>query len=104
MFTSGILNRFVRERVEGTDRRRVMMDVSVEWAPGSSGAAVLDEFGNAIGQVNAISTHDELLEPDAPDAPPRSVTYMVMHHAVRAADLLALLPLPMPTGATGRER
>jgi hypothetical protein len=104
VFTSGILNRFVRERVEGTDRRRVMMDVSVEWAPGSSGAAVLDEFGNAIGQVNAVSTHDELLEPAAPAAPPRSVTYMVMHHAARAADLLALLPLPKQSGATGRER
>ncbi|MGE0142358.1 MAG: serine protease [Planctomycetota bacterium] len=104
VFTSGILNRFARARVEGTDRRRVTMDVSVEWAPGSSGAAILDEFGNAIGQVNAISTHDEIIEPDDPDAPLRPVTYMVMHHAARAADVLALLPPPKRAGDATRQR
>ena len=32
--------------------------VSSRWAPGSSGSAVLDAFGNAIGHVATISTMD----------------------------------------------
>ena len=31
------------------------VNVSTDWAPGSSGAAVLDEYGNAIGHVSRIS-------------------------------------------------
>jgi hypothetical protein len=29
--------------------------VSTDWAPGSSGAAVLDEYGNAIGHVSLVA-------------------------------------------------
>lgn len=39
--------------VEGV--RRLVMSVSSEWAPGSSGCAVLDACGNAIGQVSTIN-------------------------------------------------
>lgn len=39
--------------VEGI--RHLQMNVSTDWAPGSSGGAVLDECGNAIGHVSTIS-------------------------------------------------
>lgn len=61
-FADGIVNRFYR--APPPERRRnplapdspllLRMNVSTDWAPGSSGAAVLDEFGNAIGHVSAI--------------------------------------------------
>lgn len=112
-FSEGIVNRFVREAIEGKPTHRVMIDVGAAWAPGSSGAAVLDERGNAIGHVATISTHDEEAEevvddPPAaakdgkegkdgkpPAAPPtRWVTYMALHQAARAHDVLALMRQP----------
>jgi hypothetical protein len=33
---------------------RLRLNVSTDWAPGSSGAAVLDACGNAIGHVTSI--------------------------------------------------
>lgn len=60
-FTTGILNRFFwldgkrstnAANIEGA--RNLRIHVSADWAPGSSGAAVLDACGNAIGHVSAI--------------------------------------------------
>ena len=60
-FTSGILNRFFwldgrkstdPSAIEGA--RNLRIHVSADWAPGSSGAAVLDVCGNAVGHVSAI--------------------------------------------------
>lgn len=109
-FSAGIVNRFVREPIEDTNTHRVVVDVGADWAPGSSGAAVLDERGNAIGHAATISTHDEETEEpvevppteaakgDAAKPPPapraRSVTYMALHQAVRAHDVLALVRPP----------
>jgi S1-C subfamily serine protease len=119
-FSDGIVNRFASEPVEGKATRRVVVDVSTDWAPGSSGAAVIDECGNVIGHVSTISTHDDFDdEPDAgaapspvePDVPPGRSTLMAMHHATRAHDVLALVRTPPPavpvprrdsTGSGGR--
>lgn len=61
-FSDGIVNRFYRVPPPERNRNPVAADalallrlnVSTDWAPGSSGAAVLDECGNAIGHVSAI--------------------------------------------------
>lgn len=60
-FSSGIVNRFLVNRdkgakpVEGVPPSDLRMNVSTDWAPGSSGAALLDGFGNVIGHVATIS-------------------------------------------------
>lgn len=91
-FSAGVVNRFAREVAEDGVSRRVVMNVSTDWAPGSSGAAVLDERGNAIGHVSTISTLDD----DAESEP--MGTFMVLRRAVRAADVLALIEKPAPAG------
>jgi hypothetical protein len=64
-FTTGIVNRFFWQRANrgaaGTldELKSLRMNVSTDWAPGSSGAAVLDECGNAIGHVATISPLSE---------------------------------------------
>ncbi len=52
-FSEGIINRFYYHRRENADVPR--MEVSTDWAPGSSGSAVVDRFGNAVGVVSSIS-------------------------------------------------
>jgi hypothetical protein len=60
-FTTGIVNRFYRKRAakgaaDSLDElKSLRMNVSTDWAPGSSGAAVLDECGNVTGHVATIS-------------------------------------------------
>jgi len=60
-FSSGMLNRFFwldghksmdAASLEGA--RNLRIHVSADWAPGSSGAAVLDACGNAVGHVSVI--------------------------------------------------
>ena len=61
-FSSGVVNRFYRVPAPQRRRRPILpdspsllrMNVGTDWAPGSSGAAVLDQCGNAIGHVAAI--------------------------------------------------
>lgn len=85
-FSTGIVNRFAREKAEDGVTPRVVMNVSTDWAPGSSGAAVLDDRGNAIGHVSTISTLDD----DPAEEEPMG-TFMVLRRAVRAHDVLALI-------------
>lgn len=88
-FSKGIVNRFYQTN---KDSARVRMNVSTDWAPGSSGSAVLDSFGNAIGHVSEISAQGSR-KTSAKDATPAmpGETYIVFHDAVRAADVLALI-------------
>jgi S1-C subfamily serine protease len=64
-FDEGIVNRFFRlpppegRHVPEDAPALVRMHVSVDWAPGSSGAATLDRYGNAIGIVSAVQTLSE---------------------------------------------
>lgn len=72
-FTTGILNRFFwldgkrahdAAVIEGA--RNLRIHVSTDWAPGSSGAAILDACGNSIGHVAVI---EPLVSEDEPPPP-----------------------------------
>lgn len=122
VFTSGIVNRFMQRpflrREELTPEQKtspdqvpvpVFIQVSTDWAPGSSGSAVLDQCGNAIGHVSEVQTElddsgDDLL-PIAPEAQasepetkkePEDIaqipgTVIVFHDAIAASNVLALI-------------
>ncbi len=62
-FSAGMINRFFWRRgarpgnpTNLRGARNLRMHVSTDWAPGSSGAPVLDSFGNAVGHVAVISS------------------------------------------------
>ncbi|MCU0786436.1 MAG: serine protease [Verrucomicrobia bacterium] len=88
-FSKGMVNRFfeLRRRGKGTPR----MDVSTDWAPGSSGAAVLDECGNAIGHVSEISTPGGRSRAGTNRTAAASSPMITFHYAARAADVIALV-------------
>lgn len=105
-FTSGILNRFFwldgrksndPASIEGA--RNLRIHVSTDWAPGSSGAAVLDVCGNAVGHVSVIDpvVSDDPLPPDekpgkdgkksrkkSPPPPADRSVLIILHEAVSA--------------------
>jgi S1-C subfamily serine protease len=89
-FTQGIVNRFFRHQGPDEDAP-IRMNVSTDWAPGSSGAAVIDACGNAIGHVSRISARGSNNIHDADEADEPTETLIVFHSAVRAADVLALV-------------
>lgn len=97
-FSDGIVNRFLqRPRGSGTNTfTATRLNVTTDWAPGSSGSAVLDEFGNAIGHVTTITTLPHLTsmsgEAGKGKAPER--TLITLHEAVSAKDVLALIQKP----------
>ncbi|MFM2171930.1 MAG: hypothetical protein RI957_2159 [Verrucomicrobiota bacterium] len=62
-FSDGIINRFFwNQKYEGGDKekldvaRHLRVNFSTDWAPGSSGSAVLDQCGNVLGHVSQISS------------------------------------------------
>ena len=87
-FSKGMVNRFfeLRRRGKGTAR----IDVSTDWAPGSSGAAVVDECGNAIGHVSEISTPGGRSR-GGTNRTSSSSSPITFHYASRAADVLSLV-------------
>lgn len=99
VFSTGIVHRFVQASpLDGGGERVVVVEVGADWAPGSSGSAVLDECGNAIGHVASIKAQleepEDAGEPAAAGdvAPPVPLaTYLVQHAATRAADVLRLI-------------
>ncbi len=99
-FSDGIVSRFLSPRParNGTNATAAAraekepatrLDVTTDWAPGSSGAAVLDDCGNAIGHVTAISTLSDHAArgSKAPEGP----TLITLHEAVSAKDVLSLI-------------
>lgn len=73
-YSEGIVNRFVQRNVighrkkgRGKDKEKseapMWLEASTDWAPGSSGSAVLDPFGNIVGHVSEIESVPE----DQPD-------------------------------------
>jgi len=61
-FSDGIVNRFYwNGKYQGGEfdkldaSRHLRVNFSTDWAPGSSGSAVVDQAGNAIGHVSEIS-------------------------------------------------
>lgn len=94
-FSSGIVNRLVDRNTGGSSGQRI--NVSTDWAPGSSGAAVLDVAGNVIGHVATIRalfgkapTHPPDSKPGAPAGAPAPA--MNLHEAIPAKLVLALIP------------
>ncbi len=116
-FSAGLVNRYYwldprgakdPRTVEGA--RNLRLNVSADWAPGSSGAAILDACGNAIGHVAKISSLSDgraggrdpsgAAEGDDKRAARRTgvpATLMVLHEAIpaRAVKLLSA-PLAAP--------
>jgi S1-C subfamily serine protease len=98
-FTHGIVNRFYQfpgrrpfsappEAAYAPTR----LNVSTDWAPGSSGSAVLDECGNAIGHVSTISAVEDEESPSDSSKPQLpGPTMIVFHEAVSARDVLRLI-------------
>jgi thiol-disulfide isomerase/thioredoxin len=106
-FSNGIVNRFYWNRkpaddAEGMDQvKHLRLNVSTDWAPGSSGAAVLDYYGNAVGHVSRIRplTLNRTAPGDEPpeDQPSRErtrpsqgPTVMILHEAIPARGVMAL--------------
>ena len=66
MFTAGMLSRFFINREPATDGDKppakarlapsLYINVTAEYSPGSSGAPVVDECGNVVGQVESITS------------------------------------------------
>jgi hypothetical protein len=93
-FTQGIVNRFYQDwdDVKHTSRSSIRMNVSTDWAPGSSGSAVLDRFGNAVGHVAKISAKGIELSSDSSSVTNHTEqTVIVYHEATCAAEVMALV-------------
>lgn len=110
-FSSGMINRFFwlpgknggdPKSIDGA--RSLRVNVSTDWAPGSSGSPVLDQFGNVIGHVaviHSLSSNNrgpgpgqntaQEGEPPRSRAPRSSPTVIILHDAVpaRGVKLLA---------------
>ena len=106
-FSHGIVNRFYqfpgRRPVSAPASAAfapLRLNVSTDWAPGSSGSAVLDQFGNAIGHVSTIALSGE--EETAADQTESTLAgpfamMIIFHEAVSARDVLFLTqPKPSP--------
>jgi hypothetical protein len=70
------------------------LNVSTDWAPGSSGSAVLDECGNVIGHVANISTPRAETPARTEDAKVPKPAPIVFQEAVTARDVLRLIRTP----------
>lgn len=109
-YSEGIVSRFVKRPFmtkkeagklpEGVEvPRPVWLETTTDWAPGSSGSALIDQFGNAVGHVSEIQT---LLEDPLPARKRKSEatviqqlgTQIVFHQAIGAAEILALVKKP----------
>jgi hypothetical protein len=100
-FSAGMVNRFTKDPdAKSADPRWQRMNVSTDWAPGSSGSAVLDVFGNAIGHVGSITSING--DRKGNEAAPH---YMAVHwatpavHVLRLADPARFTIVPTPTAS-----
>jgi Trypsin-like peptidase domain len=100
-FSAGIVNRFYqRPASRGAGARSsagvapMRINVSTDWAPGSSGSAVLDDCGNVIGHVAVISAVPDETAPKGQAASAERPAAIVFHEAVSARDVLRLIRPP----------
>ena len=96
-FSQGMVNRFYwNNEKRGDDPNSIKalaalkLNVSSRWAPGSSGSAVLDTFGNAIGHVATISTMDNRGSRKDNE---KGRTLITLHSATPARAMMALARL-----------
>ncbi len=87
-FSAGIVNRFygINDSKAPALQR---INVSTDWAQGSSGAAILDESGNAVGHVARIQTFNSMTDQQTGAKAPG--TTIVLHEAIPAAVILQLI-------------
>jgi S1-C subfamily serine protease len=90
-FSTGIVNRrYAREQGVADDPRDQRLHVSTDWAQGSSGGAVLDECGNAVGHVSRIRTLFGEKQANSTTTP----SVMSLHEAIPATSVLRLIHDP----------
>jgi thiol-disulfide isomerase/thioredoxin len=82
-FSAGIVNRLYSTEAKA-DPSSLRLNVSTDWAQGSSGSAVLDENGNVIGHAARIQTFNS-------NPPPSTGTTLVLHEAIPAKTVLSLV-------------
>lgn len=89
-FSDGIVNRFYAIN-DSKDPALQRVNVSTDWAQGSSGSAVLDDCGNVIGHVARIQTFNS--NPPSKTAPQQasSGTTLVLHEAIPASAIMHLI-------------
>ena len=91
-FSAGMINRHFSLRAGSTDPRYQRIHVSSDWSKGSSGSAVLDECGNAIGHVVRIQSLFNADRASGTDkGAGKSATVLNLHEAVPAKSVLSLL-------------
>ena len=92
-FSSGLVNRMHSPVIAGRPASPLQqrMDVSADWAPGSSGSAILDEYGNVIGHVARIRPLYGSPQAGAPAAKAATPTLMTLNEAVPASVVLSLI-------------
>lgn len=100
-FSDGIVNRFRavgegNKPLRSVDPASLRVNVSTDWAPGSSGSAVFDDRGNIIGHVASITTLASRAPttsdgPDKAEKTPTNPPRLVMHDAIPASSILTLL-------------
>jgi hypothetical protein len=89
---AGIVNRLAELAKQENGVLRHSCSMGTDWAPGSSGAAVIDECGNAIGFVSMVLPFKTIEKPcTRGNIRP---TWMVLHEAVGARELKALIRAP----------
>ncbi len=104
-YSEGIVSRFVQRPFlrkkeaaslpKGAELPRpVWLETTLDWAPGSSGSAVIDANGNSVGHVSEIQP---VLEDPPPNTDKKRAatftpgTYIVFHQAIAANELLKLV-------------
>ena len=91
-FSAGMVNRLAElAKQKSGGAPPLILDVSTDWAPGSSGAAVIDECGNAIGLVSTILALQDDEEGVHSKREHSTATWMVLHEAVSAREVKALI-------------
>lgn len=93
-FSSGLVNRLHSPAIPGKPASPLQqrIDVSADWAPGSSGSAILDEYGNVIGHVARIRPlfgASRSAEPAGRSS--AAPTVMTLNEAVPASVVLSLI-------------
>jgi len=94
IFTAGIVN-CLDGHAEGsgdkTAGRRLI--VSTDWAPGSSGSAILDSCGNVVGHVDTVQTFASKKKParDGKSTTEPLPAVLTLHFAVPASNVRTLL-------------
>lgn len=91
-FSAGMVNRLAElAKQENGGTPPLMLDVSTDWAPGSSGAAVIDECGNAVGLVSMILALQDNEAGVHSKRERSTATWMVLHEAVSVREVKALI-------------